>query len=87
MHIKNKKHFTKLVTYDKIDKVLDFGGENMAKLILRESCFKGIDNVVVKEIKKTSAHKTFVKQANEQIERNRLRYATAYNRAESYLSN
>lgn len=59
----------------------------MAKLILQESCFKGMDNVVIKEIKKTSAHKAFVKQANEQIERNRLRYATAYNRAKSYLSN
>lgn len=58
----------------------------MAKLILRESCFKGMDNVIIKEIKKTSAHKTFVKQANEQIERNRLKYAIAYNRAESYLS-
>ena len=59
----------------------------MTKLILRESCFNGIDNVVVKEIKKTQAHKAYVKQANEQIERNRLRYATAYNRAKSYLSN
>lgn len=59
----------------------------MAKLILRESCFKGINNAVVKEIKKTPAHKTFVKQANEQIEKNRLRYATAYNKAGSYLSN
>ena len=59
----------------------------MAKLLLRESCFKGIDNAVIKEIKKTPAHKTFVKQANEQIEKKRLRYATAYNRAESYLSN
>ena len=59
----------------------------MAKLLLRESCFKGIDNAVIKEIKKTPAHKTFVKQANEHIENNRLRYATAYNRAESYLSN
>ncbi len=59
----------------------------MAKLLLRESCFKGIDNAVIKEIKKTPAHKTFVKQANEQIEKNRLRYATAYNRADSYLIN
>jgi hypothetical protein len=58
----------------------------MKKLILRESCFKGIDNAVVKEIKKTPAHETFVKQANEQIEKNRIRYATAYNNAKSYLS-
>lgn len=59
----------------------------MAKLVLRESCFKGINNATVTEIKKTPAHKTFVKQANAQIEKNRLRYATAYNRAGSYLSN
>lgn len=59
----------------------------MAKLVLRESCFNGIDDVVVKEIKRTQAHKTYVKQANEQIERNRLRYATAYNKAKLYLSN
>lgn len=58
----------------------------MAKLVLRESCFTGIDNVVIKEIKKTPAHKAFVKQANEQIEKNRLRYATAYNSAKLYLS-
>jgi hypothetical protein len=59
----------------------------MAKLILRESCFKGIDSTVIKEIKKTPAHQTFVKQANEQIEKNRIRYATAYNNAEKYLGN
>jgi hypothetical protein len=59
----------------------------MAKLILRDSCFKGVDNAVVKEIKKTPAHKIFVKQANEQIEKNRIRYATAYNSAKSYLGN
>lgn len=58
----------------------------MAKLKLRESCYKGIENVVVKDIHKTSAHKTLVKEANEQIEKNRIRYATAYNNAGSYLS-
>lgn len=59
----------------------------MAKLLLRESCFKGIDNAVVKEIKRTPTHKAFVKQANKQIEKDRLGYATAYNSAGSYLSN
>lgn len=58
----------------------------MAKLKLRESCYKGIENVVVKDIHKTSAHKTLVKEANEQIEKNRISYATAYNNAGSYLS-
>lgn len=59
----------------------------MAKLKLKESCYKGVENVVVKEIHKTSAHKALVKEANEQIEKNRIRYATAYNKAGSYLSN
>lgn len=59
----------------------------MAKLKLKESCYRSIDNVVVKEIRSTSAHKRLVKEANEQIERNRIRYATAYIKAESYLSN
>lgn len=59
----------------------------MAKLQLKESCYKGVKNVVVKEIHRTSTHKALVKEANEQIEKNRIRYATAYNKAGSYLSN
>ena len=59
----------------------------MAKLKLRESCYKGIENVVVKEIKRTSTHKELVREANKQIEKNRIHYATAYNKAGSYLSN
>jgi hypothetical protein len=59
----------------------------MAKLKLKESCYNGIENVVVKEIHRTSDHKTLVKEANTQIEKNRIRYATAYNKAGSYLSN
>lgn len=31
----------------------------MAKLILREACFVGIDNAVVREIQKTPEHKSF----------------------------
>ena len=58
----------------------------MSKLIVRESCFTGIDDAIVEEIKRTSAHKIFVQQANEQIEKNRIRYATAYNNAKFYLS-
>ena len=59
----------------------------MAKLKLKESCYKGVGDVGAKEIRRTSAHKTLVKEANEQIERNRIRYATAYNKAGSYLNN
>lgn len=51
----------------------------MAKLKLKESCYKGLGNVIIKEIRRTSAHKTLVKEANGQIERGRIRYATAYN--------
>lgn len=59
----------------------------MANLNLRESCFKGIDGAVEKEILKSPEHKALVKEANEQIEKNRIRYATAYNKAGSYLGN
>ena len=59
----------------------------MAKLKLRESCYRGIENAVVTDIRKTSAHKEIVKEANEHIEKNRIRYATAYHKAGSYLSN
>lgn len=44
----------------------------MAKLILREACFVGIDNAVVREIQKTPEHKSFVKKERQQIEKNRL---------------
>lgn len=59
----------------------------MAQLKLKQSCYKGIEDVVVKEIRRTSAHKTFVNEANREIEKNRIRYATAYNKAGSYLNN
>lgn len=41
----------------------------MAKLKLKESCYNGIENVVVKEIHRTSDHKTLVKEANTLIRR------------------
>lgn len=59
----------------------------MAQLKLKQSCYKGIEDVTVKEICRTPAHKTLVKKANEQIEKNRIRYATAYNKAGLYLNN
>ncbi len=59
----------------------------MAQLKLKQSCYKGIEDVVVKEIRRTSAHKTLVNEANREIEKNRIRYATAYNKAGSYLNN
>ena len=59
----------------------------MAQLKLKQSCYKGIEDVTVKEIHRTSAHKTLVKEANEQIAQNRIRYATAYNESKAYLNN
>lgn len=86
--LKNKKFFTEICIYAKILKCWEcHGGRMMAKLKLKESCYKGVGDVVAKEIRRTSAHKTLVKEANEQIERNRIRYATAYNKAGSYLNN
>ena len=57
----------------------------MTKLVLRESCFKGIDNADITEIKQTDSHKNIVKQTNEQIEKNRIKYAEAYDKAKTYF--
>lgn len=43
--------------------------------------------MTVKKIHRTSAYKTLVKEANEQIEKNRICYAVVYNKAGSYLNN
>lgn len=59
----------------------------MAQLKLKQSCYKGIKDAVDKEIRRTSEHKTLVNEANREIEKNRIRYATAYNKAGSYLNN
>lgn len=57
----------------------------MKKLVLREACYKGINNVERQELKVTAQHKTLVKEANQKIEKSRVRYATAYKNAGSYL--
>lgn len=58
----------------------------MAKLVLREACYKGIENVKTKQLSVTPQHKQLVKEANQRIEKNRLGYAAAYRNAKSYLS-
>lgn len=57
----------------------------MKKLVLREACYNGIDNVEKRELQTSLYHKDLVKEANEKIEKSRLRYATAYKNAGSYL--
>ena len=37
---------------------------------MKQSCYKGIEDVTVKKIHRASAYKTLVKEANEQIEKN-----------------
>ena len=60
----------------------------MAKLKLRAACYADIDGVETKELQPSQAvHDILVKDANTQIEKNRIRYATAYKHAGSYLSN
>lgn len=59
----------------------------MTQLKLKQSCYKGIEDVTIKEIRRTPVHKILVKEANEQIEKNRIRYATAYNKSNTYLNN
>lgn len=57
----------------------------MKKLVLRDACYDGIANVVRQELKVTDQHKALVKEANQKIEKSRVRYATAYKNAGSYL--
>lgn len=57
----------------------------MKKLVLREACYNGIKNVERREVKVTDQHKALAKEANQKIERSRVRYATAYKNASSYL--
>ncbi len=57
----------------------------MKKLVLRDACYNGIANVERKELKVTDQHKALVKEANQKIEKSRVRYATAYKNAGSYL--
>ena len=64
-----------------------YEGRIIAQLKLKQSCYKGIEYVTVKEICRTPAHKVLVKEANEQIEKNRIRYTTAYNELNIYLNN
>lgn len=59
----------------------------MKKLILRDACYNGIANVERQELKATDQHRILVKEANEKIEKSRIRYATAYKNAGSYLGN
>lgn len=57
----------------------------MAKLVLRESSYNGLQNVKKSAIKNKPEHENLVKQANKRIEESRIRYAAAYKNAGSYL--
>lgn len=59
----------------------------MGKLILKEFCYKPIENTRTIQIERDSEYKEMVKEANMQIEEDHIRYATAYSKAGSYLSN
>lgn len=57
----------------------------MAKLILRDACYNGIKNIEEHKIQNKPQHEALVKEATQRIEKNRIRYATAYKNAGSYL--
>lgn len=57
----------------------------MAKLELREACYVGIENVQKCRGQYGEEHEKLVKEANRQIEESRIRYASAYKNAGSYL--
>ena len=57
----------------------------MAKLVLREACYSGLNNVKKCTIQNKPEHEELVKEANKRIEKNRIQYATAYKNAGSYL--
>ena len=61
--------------------------EEHQKLILRESCFKGIDGARIESMafKDTPEHKSIVEEANKRIEEGRRREAKAYNDAKYYF--
>ena len=65
----------------------DLGKEEHQKLILRESCFKGIDGARIESMafKDTPEHKSIVEEANKRIEEGRRREAKAYNDAKYYF--
>lgn len=57
----------------------------MAKLILRRSCYAGIEGIKRSELQNIENHKQYAKEANKRIEKNRIRYAVAYKNAGSYF--
>nr|WP_295300468.1 hypothetical protein [uncultured Blautia sp.] len=57
----------------------------MAKLVLRESCYRGLKNVKKCATQNKPTHENLVKEANKRIEESRIRYAAAYKNAGSYL--
>lgn len=57
----------------------------MAKLVLRGACYNGLKNVEECKMQNEPQHEVLVKEANKRIEKNRIRYATAYKNAGSYL--
>ena len=61
--------------------------EEHPKLILRKSCFKGIDETRIESMtfKDTQEHKTLVEETNKKIEEGRRREAKAWNDAQYYL--
>ena len=61
--------------------------EEHQKLILRESCFEGIDGTRRESMtfKDTSEHRTLVKEANKRIEEGRRREAKAWNDSKYYF--
>lgn len=58
----------------------------MAKLVLREACYSGIQDSQTRKLHFTSEHRKSVREANAKIEKRRLSYASAYKNAGAYLS-
>lgn len=58
----------------------------MEKLILRKSCFNGIDGAVVTKITVSSEHKEYMKQVREEIEKYRIKSIKAYINAKDYYT-
>lgn len=59
----------------------------MAKLELKEFCYRPIENSVKVKLERTAEHRALIKEANAKMEKDHIRYASAYNKAGSYLGN
>lgn len=58
----------------------------MAKLELYEASFSGIKNTTTKEVNTSKEYEKSVKESDIRIQKSRIRYASAFRNASTYLN-